>query len=63
MKAVAAEPVRVLAGAAVFLLRRRGASGRGEAVTIGFADGSSATLEPGSPERDLILATAAEALA
>jgi hypothetical protein len=53
----------VLAGVAVLLLRRRGASGEGDTVSVGFADGSSTTLEPGSPERDVILATAAEALA
>jgi hypothetical protein len=52
----------VLAGVAALLLRRRGASGKGDSVALGFADGSSTTLEPGSPEREMILATAAEAL-
>jgi len=51
----------VLAGAAVLLLRRRGSSGDADTVAVGFSDGSSTTLEPGSPERELILATAAEA--
>jgi hypothetical protein len=53
----------VLAGVAFLLFRRRAASGKGDTVSVGFADGSSTTLEPGSPERELILATAAEALA
>ena len=32
-----------------------------ERVSVGYADGSSTTLEVGSPERELLLATAAEA--
>ena len=40
---------------------RRDARSAGERVTIGYADGSATTLEVGSPERELLLATAAEA--
>lgn len=46
-----------------FVRRRRAAAGRPDSVAVGFADGSSTTLEAGSPERELILAAAGEALA
>lgn len=52
----------VLAGLAVVarrLLRRRASV---ERVSIGFADGSSVTLEPGAPGLDTLLAAARGAL-
>lgn len=42
------------------LLRRRGRTVA--EVTVGWADGSSVTLDPGSPERERILALAADEL-
>jgi hypothetical protein len=54
----------LLAGLVLALLRRRrGAAGKSDTVSVGFADGSSSTLDPVSPERELMLAAAAEALA
>lgn len=54
----------LLAGLVAALRRRRHAeSGAAATVTVGFADGSSTTLEHGSPERELMLAAATEALA
>ena len=50
----------LLAGAAWWFLIRRRAEDPGGA-TIGFADGSSVTLEDGSPELDRLLQIAAEA--
>jgi hypothetical protein len=49
-----------IAGAAWWVLSRRGTTSP-ERVTLGYADGSSVTLEPGSPERDRLLQVAAEA--
>lgn len=51
-----------LVGLVVWLLRRRAASAapEGEGVTIGFEDGSSTTLEVGSPERELLIAAAGD---
>jgi hypothetical protein len=50
----------VVGGLAWWLLgRRRGAARAG--VTIGYTDGSSVTLEPGSPELDRLLQIAAGA--
>jgi hypothetical protein len=45
-----------LAALAAMLRRRRGA--RRERVTIGYEDGSSFTLEAGSPDADRLLALA-----
>jgi len=54
----------LLAGLVAALLRRgRADTAPTETVAVGFEDGSSTTLEPGSPERELILAAATEALA
>lgn len=48
-------------GAAVWwFLTRRGTSSPG-GVTIGYEDGSSVTLDAGSPELERLLAIAAEA--
>jgi hypothetical protein len=48
----------------VWLVRRlRGEARLGaEKLSVGYADGSSTILEVGSPERELILAAAADAL-
>jgi len=43
-----------------FFVRRR-ETGRRSSATIGYADGSSVTLEAGSPELDRLLQIAAEA--
>ena len=51
----------VALGALVAWLLRRRSAARGhdvEQVTIGFADGSSAVLDVGSPERELLIAAA-----
>ena len=40
---------------------RRHRSSAPDRVSIGYADGSSTTLKVGSPERERLLATAAEA--
>jgi hypothetical protein len=50
------------AGALVwrFLARRRAAPA--PRVVIGYDDGSTVSLEPGSPERELLLDAASEAL-
>ncbi len=50
----------VLAGFVWWLLRRQG--GPGETATIGYADGSAVTLEPGAPELERLLAIAREAM-
>ncbi len=50
-----------LAGAAWWLLRR--SRDRQETATIGYADGSSITLEPGAPELEPLLAIGREAVA
>lgn len=42
------------------LLRRRGRTVA--EITVGWADGSSIALDPGSPERERILAVAVDAL-
>ena len=51
----------VAGGLVVWLARRRRDSARrsAERVVIGFADGSSTTLEVGSPERELLVEAAA----
>jgi len=51
-----------LAGLVWWLLGRRRSSGR-ETVTIGYADGSSVTLEAGSPLLERLLAIATQATA
>ena len=52
-----------LGGLALWVARRRReANEPGERVSIGFTDGSMTTLEDGSPERELLIAAAAEAL-
>jgi len=50
----------VAGGLVVWLERRRRDSKRrrAERVVIGFADGSSTTLEVGSPERELLIEAA-----
>jgi hypothetical protein len=50
----------LLGGLAWWLWGRRSPEG-GSSATIGFADGSSVTLEAGSPELDRLLLIAAEA--
>jgi hypothetical protein len=51
-----------VAAAAWWLIgRRRGGEEKG--ATVGYADGSSVTLEPGSPELDRLLQIAAGARA
>jgi hypothetical protein len=52
----------VAAAIVTWLVRRRQsvARSRAERVTIGFADGSATALEVGSPERELLVAAAAE---
>ena len=52
----------VLAGAAWWFLTRDRGEDQGGA-TIGYADGSSVTLEMGSPELDRLLQIAGEATA
>jgi hypothetical protein len=48
---------------AVWLRRRLGGpEAPQEQVTVGYADGSASMLDVGSPERELLLATAADAL-
>ena len=49
----------IIAGAAWWFLLRRSEDQGG--ATIGYADGSSVTLEVGSPELDRLLQIAAEA--
>jgi hypothetical protein len=49
-----------LAGGVFWLLRRRGAPA--PRAAIGYADGSSLTLEPGSPELERLTAAARRAL-
>jgi hypothetical protein len=51
-----------LAALVLWLLRRRAAATASPRVVVGFADGSSTTLAPGSPEYDGLVTTAAEAL-
>ena len=51
-----------LAGLVWLVLRRRRSSGR-ETATIGYADGSSVTLEAGSPELERLLLIARQATA
>jgi hypothetical protein len=52
----------LLAGAAWWFVNRGRATDEGGA-TIGYADGSSVALDPGSPELDRLLQIAAEASA
>ena len=49
-------------GGIVYWFLNRGAAGDAQSATIGYADGSAATLEPGAPELDRIVQIAAEAL-
>jgi hypothetical protein len=53
-----------LGGLVLWLARRarRRSAEHGELVSVGFTDGSATTLEVGSPERELLMALAAEAL-
>ena len=56
--------IAVLAGlVAAFLRHRRRAADDATTVSIGFADGSSTTVEDWSPQRELIVAAAVDALA
>lgn len=50
-----------LIGALAWLFLGRGRSAPEDGVTIGYRDGSSITLDPGSPELDRLLQIAAEA--
>lgn len=50
-------------GAAVWWLLGRRTKPTADRITIGYADGSSVTLEAGSPEFDRLVAIAAEAVA
>ena len=50
-------------GAAVWWLLGRRSKPSTDRVTIGYADGSSVTLDPGSPELDRLTSIAAEATA
>jgi len=50
-----------IAAAAWWLIGRRRSDANSATVTIGYADGSSVTLEPGSPELDRLAQVAAEA--
>ena len=50
----------LVGGLAWWFFGRRRKTGR-DSVTIGYADGSSVTLEAGSPELDRLLQIAAEA--
>ena len=52
----------LIGGLAWWFLGRRRTDGESSA-TIGYADGSSVTLAPGSPELDRLLRIAAEARA
>jgi hypothetical protein len=52
----------LIGGIAWWFLNRAG-TGDEESATIGYADGSSVTLEAGSPELDRLLQIAAEATA
>ncbi len=49
-------------GGVVYWFLNRGEADAGQSVTIGYADGSAVTLEPGAPELDRIVQIAAEAL-
>jgi len=49
-------------GGVVYWFLNRGEADSGQSVTIGYADGSAVTLEPGAPELDRIVQIAAEAL-
>jgi hypothetical protein len=48
-------------GGIVYWFLNRGGSDDGQSATIGYADGSSVTLDVGSPELDRLLQIAAEA--
>jgi hypothetical protein len=49
-------------GGIVYWFLNRGAAGEGQIATIGYADGSAVTLEPGAPELDRLVQIASEAL-
>ena len=49
-------------GGIVYWFLNRGGSDDGQSATIGYADGSAVTLEPGSPELDRLVQIASEAL-
>ena len=51
----------VIGGIVYWFLNRRGA-GKERSATIGYADGSAVTLEPGSSELDRLVQIASEAL-
>jgi hypothetical protein len=52
-----------LAAAAWWLINRRRGAADASGVTIGYADGSAVTLEPGSAELDRLVQVAAGAKA
>lgn len=49
-------------GGIVYWFLNRGSAEGSQAATIGYADGSAVTLEPGSPELDRLVLIASEAL-
>jgi len=53
--------VLALLAAAAWWLDNRGRDDDAGGATIGYADGSSVTLDPGSPELERLLQIAAEA--
>jgi hypothetical protein len=50
-------------GGIVYGFLNRGSPDDGQTATIGYADGSAVTLEPGAPELDRLVQIASEALA
>jgi hypothetical protein len=51
-----------LIGGIVYWFLNRGGPDDGERATIGYADGSAVTLEPGAPALDRLVQIASEAL-
>jgi len=54
--------VLAIIGCMVYWFLNRGGSDDGQSATIGYADGSSVTLDPGTPELDRLVQIASEAL-